>query len=91
MHLGRNCCSPEAELIALLNFSIIEKRHLNKQHVQNRILCKAAYISITCPRKECLLRFQLNSTATSDGKVQKLGNDLCHDSDLIQNLHPSQL
>ena len=35
MHLGRNCCSPEAELIALLNFSIIEKRHLNKQHVQN--------------------------------------------------------
>ena len=38
--------------------------------------------STTCPRKGRLFRFHSNSTATSDGGAQKLGNDL-HDSELI--------
>ena len=29
----------------------------------------------------CLLRFELNSAATSDGGAQKLGNDVRHDSE----------
>ena len=37
----------------------------------------------TCQKTEHLLRFKLNSTATSDGSKQKLGNDVRHDSQLI--------
>ena len=37
----------------------------------------------TCPRKGRLLTFKLHSTETSDGGVQKLGNDVWHDSELI--------
>ena len=33
---------------------------------------------MTCPRKGRLLRFELNSTVTSDGGAQKLGNDVWH-------------
>ena len=36
---------------------------------------------MTCPRKGRLLRFQSNSTATSHGDAQKLGNSLWHDSE----------
>ena len=36
--------------------------------------------STTCPRKGRLLRFESNSTATSDGGAQQLGNDVWHDS-----------
>ena len=49
----------------------------------------------TCPRKGRLLRFELNSTATSDGGVQKLENDvsLCQAwfwIDSNQSLQPNQ-
>ena len=37
----------------------------------------------TCPRKGHLLRFESNSTATSDGGAQKLGNDVRRDSESI--------
>ena len=39
--------------------------------------------STRCPRKGCLPRFELNSTAISVGSAQKLGNDVCHDSESI--------
>ena len=38
---------------------------------------------MTCPRKARLLRFESNSTATSDGGLQKLGNALWNDSESI--------
>ena len=49
----------------------------------------------TCLRKGRLLRFQLNSTATSDGGAQKLGNDLWQWPawfwiDVNQSLQPDQ-
>ena len=37
----------------------------------------------TCPGKGGVLRFELNSTATSDGGAQKLGNDVRKDSESI--------
>ena len=37
----------------------------------------------TCPREGRLLRFELNSTVTSDGGEQKLWNNLWHDSESI--------
>ena len=38
-----------------------------KPHVPNRILCKAAGVYKQLVRRERLLRFELNSAATSDG------------------------
>ena len=38
-----------------------------------------------CPRKGRLLRFQSNSTETSDGSVQKLVNNLWHDDESFAN------
>ena len=38
---------------------------------------------MTCPKKGRLLRFESNSTATSDGGGQKLGNDVWYDSESI--------
>ena len=42
-------------------------------------------ISSTCPRKgslASLLRFQYESTVTSDGIAQKIGNNILHDFEL---------
>ena len=72
----------QAALIALLNLSIIHWS-LRKTSGPQRILREAADLytqPVQCPRKECQLRFQQNSTATSDGGAQTLGNDLCHAS-----------
>ena len=44
----------------------------------------------TCPMKGRLLRFELNSTVTSDGDAQKLGNDVRRDSELIATKFCSQ-
>ena len=44
---------------------------------------QAKYQGRTCRRQGRLLRFQSNSTATSDGGAQKLGFDLWHVSELI--------
>ena len=61
------------------------------QHVLNRILCKASRSKLTtCLRKERLLKFKLNSTATSDGSAQKLGNDVWHDPESIETKVYSQ-
>ena len=47
--------------------------------------------SMTYLRKGRLLRFKSNSTATSDGSVQKLGNDVWHDSKSIATKAGSQM
>ena len=47
--------------------------------------------STTCPRKGRLLRFESNSTATSDGGAQKLGSDVWHDSESIATKVSSQI
>ena len=52
------------------------------------LLCKAQE---SIPRKGRLLRFESNSTATSDGGAQKLGNDVWHDSDSIATKVCSQV
>ena len=48
-------------------------------------------ISTTCPREGRLLRFESNSTATSDGGAQKLGNDVRRNSELISTKVCSQI
>ena len=45
----------------------------------------------TCLRKGHLLRFELNSTATSDGGAQILGNDVWYDSESIATKVCSQI
>ena len=47
--------------------------------------------STTCPRKGSLLRFESNSTETSDGGAQNLGNDVRHDSESIATKVCSQI
>ena len=64
----------KAALIASLNLSII-RRSLNKKSSRSK-----SRIGLRTGR---LLRFQRNSTATSDGGAQKLENDLWHDSESI--------
>ena len=48
-------------------------------------------VSTTCPRKKRLLRFELSSTATSDGGAQKLGNDVRRNFELIASKVCSQI
>ena len=45
----------------------------------------------TCPKKGRLLRFELNSAATSDGGAQKLGNDVRRDYESIATKVCSQI
>ena len=52
------------------------------------LLCKAQE---SIPRKGRLLRFESNSTATSDGGAQKLGNDVRRDSESIATKVCSQI
>ena len=47
--------------------------------------------STSCPRNGHLLRFQSNSTATSDGGAQKIDNDVWHDSESITNKVSSKI
>ena len=47
--------------------------------------------STTCPTEGRLIRFESNSTATSDGGTQKLGNDVRHDSEWIATKVCSQI
>ena len=47
--------------------------------------------STTWPRKRSLLRFKSNSTSTSDGSTQKLGNDVRRDSESIGTKLCSQI
>ena len=54
-----------------------------KPHVPNWILCKAAGVYKQLVRKGCLLRFESNSAATSDGSEQKLWNNVWRDSKSI--------
>ena len=41
--------------------------------------------------KQQIQGFELNRTASSDGCEQKLGNNLCHDSELITTKVCSQI
>ena len=45
----------------------------------------------TSPRKGRLLRFEQNSTATSDASAQKLGNNVWYDSESISTKVCSQI
>ena len=45
----------------------------------------------TCPRKGRMLRFELDSTATSDGGAQKLRNDVSYDPESIATKNCSQI
>ena len=76
-----------ASLIASLNLSIDHSACSLLNPVR-----KSRSKSTTCARKESLLRFQLNSTATTDGSVQKFGNNLSHDSvSIATNVCSSQI
>ena len=57
----------------------------------NPALSKQKTKLTTCLRKGCLLRFPLNSKATSDGGAQKVGNDLWHNSFSIATKVCSQI
>ena len=73
------------ELIALLNLvSFIGLSCVSEQKKGIRTNPPIAYqILCNCLRKGCLLRFQSNCIATSDGPVQKLGNSPWNDSESI--------
>ena len=88
----------KAKLIASLNLLIIHwslsKKSIgtilfadwNKSvfsKLESNLVQSSRSKSNTCPRKGRLLRFQPNSTATSDDGTHKLGNYLRHDSVLI--------
>ena len=96
--LGRSCYRPKQRpwLSSILWWFIglwVEYEIGTRKEVLNQILQSSRSKSTTCLRKQRLLRFKFNSTATSDGRVQKLGNDVRHNSESIatkvcsQNYH----
>ena len=60
-------------------------------HRSKTACSEAANPSTTCQSKGGLLRFELNSTKTSDGAAQKLGNDVLHYAELIATKVCSQI
>ena len=93
MESARCCCSlnlqTKAAPITSLNLSIIHWS-LGKIWHGCKSTCSKSnpvqssrFKSTTCPRKGRVLRFELNSSATSDGDAQKLGNYVRRDSESI--------
>ena len=71
-------------LVSELRYDIGTKPHCIVRHESESIATKVcsqigSKWNATCPRKGRMLRFESNSTATSDGSAQKLGNDVRHD------------
>ena len=89
MRLARCSCRPKPRpLLCSILLSVIgicvKLWHTNKTACsQSNPVQSSRSKSTTCLRKGCLLTFKLHSTETSDGGVQKLGNDVWHDSELI--------
>ena len=87
--MGEKLLPTKAAPIASLNLAIIHWS-LSKIWHRNKTACSESNPvqssrskSTTCPRKGSLLRFKSNSTATSDGGAQKLGNNVWRDSESI--------
>ena len=97
MALARSCCRPKPRpsLRSIFRSAI---GLWNKIWHSNKAWCSESNCvqssrskSTTCPRKGRRLRFESNSTATSDGDAQKLGNDVSHDSESIATKICSQI
>ena len=71
---------PTGQLADELGNDVRYDSELIATKVCSKISCKW---NTTCPRTGSLLRFELNSTATSDGSAQKLCNNVWHDSESI--------
>ena len=89
MELARSCCRPKPRpsLRSILRSFIglwVKIWHRNKTACsESNPVQSSRSKSSTCLRKGSLLRFESNSTATSDGGAQKLWNDVWHDSESI--------
>ena len=89
MELARSCCRPKQRpSLRSIFLSVIglwvKIWHRNKTACsESNPVQSSRSKSTTCPRKGRLLRFESNSTATSDGGAQKLGNDVRKDSESI--------
>ena len=87
--IGKTLLRTKSAFIASLNLSIIHWSLSKKWHRNKTAFSKSKPVqcirskSMTCLRKGRLLRFESISTATSDGCVQKLRNDVWHDSESI--------
>ena len=89
MQLDRRCCRLKSRLSlrSILQSFIglwVEIWHRIKTACSESNLVQSGRSeSTTCPRKGCLLRFELNSTATWDCGAQMLGNDVWRNSESI--------
>ena len=97
MELARSCCRPKQRpSLRSIFLSVIglwvKIWHRNKTACsESNPVQSSRSKSTTCPRKGSLLRFESNSTATSDGGAQKLGNDVRRDSESITTKVCSQI
>ena len=85
MELAKSCCLPKqrpSSRSILLSFIGLWVKiwHRNKTACSES---NSVQSSSLCLRKGRLLRFKLNSTATSDGGAQQLGNYVWRDSDFV--------
>ena len=84
MELAKSCCRPkQPPLLRSIFLSFIglwvKIWHRNKTACSKLNPVQSSRSkSTTYPRKGHLLRYELNSTATSDSRTQKLGNYVCH-------------
>ena len=97
LELARSCCRPKqlTSLCSIFRSVIglwVRIWHRNKTACSKLNPVQSSRSKSTiCPRKGCLLRFALNSTATSDGCAQNLGNDVRRDSESIATKVCSQI
>ena len=89
MEWARSCCLPKQRpLLRLILLSFIGL-WVKIWHRKKNACSKSDPVqssrseSTNCPRKGSLLRFEQNSTATSDACAQKLWNDVWRDSESI--------
>ena len=87
--LARSCCQPKprqslCSIFLSVNDLWVKIWHRNKTACSKSNPVQSSRSKLTtCPRKGLLLRFKLNSAATSDGGAQKLGIDVWRDSESI--------
>ena len=97
MELARSCCRPKPRpSLRSIFLSVIglwvKIWHRNKAACsESNPVQSSSSQSTTCPRKGRLLRYESNSTATSDGGAQKLGKDVRRDSESIDTKICSQI
>ena len=95
MELAWYCCQPKQRPLFCSIFLSFIGLWVNIWH-RNKIACSESNPvqssrskSRTCLRKGRLLRFKMNSTATSAGGAKKLGNYVWHDSNRLWRLQPN--